>query len=178
MQDTDVMWLRNPTSQLSPQAEISIASDYFRGDPYDPRNLANCGFFYAKSCSQTIEFFKYWSLAKVLYPNKNEQQVFNIIKYDHYASMLSLEMRFLDTTSFSNFCKPSKDFNKVCTMHATCCVGMDRKIHDLRLVLDDWKNYTSRSEVERRSSGSFSWRVPDKCKLSNLTIYKKMEHKL
>ena len=169
MQDTDVMWFRNPLSHFPNDAQIAIASDYFSGNPSGQHNRANCGFLYVKSSTQTIEFYKYWIMARVLYPGKNEQQIFNRIKQDNYATRLALEVRFLDTTYFSNFCKPSKDFSKACTMHATCCIGMERKIHDLRFVLEDWKNYTSKLKTEGEN-GVFSWRAPDKCKLSKFVM--------
>ncbi|XP_020262549.1 uncharacterized protein At4g15970-like [Asparagus officinalis] len=163
--DTDIMWLRNPISHFSNEAQITIASDYFCGNSSDQRNQAICGFLYVKSNGQTIEFFKYWIMSRTVYPNKNEQQIFNIIKQDGYATRLALEVRFLDTTHFGGLCYPNKDLSKVCTVHANCCVGVKRKIHDLKIFLEDWKNYTSRPEAERKRSG-ISWRVPDKCKLS------------
>ncbi|ONK71885.1 uncharacterized protein A4U43_C04F13380 [Asparagus officinalis] len=91
--DTDIMWLRNPISHFSNEAQITIASDYFCGNSSDQRNQAICGFLYVKSNGQTIEFFKYWIMSRTVYPNKNEQQIFNIIKQDGYATRLALEER-------------------------------------------------------------------------------------
>ncbi|KAF2309145.1 hypothetical protein GH714_000819 [Hevea brasiliensis] len=53
----------------------------------------------------------------------NDQDVFNKIKYDPFTAKLGLQMKYLDTAYFGGFCEFSKDFNKVCTMHANCCIG-------------------------------------------------------
>lgn len=165
LQDMDVMWLRNPFSHFSSSADITFSSDNFNGDPSDINNWPNNGFVYVKSCVQSLEFYKYWCFAKSLYPGENEQTILNIIKYDNIAG-INLRIRFLDTDYFGGFCQPSKDLNKVCTMHANCCVGIENKLHDLGMVLADWKNYTSRTAEERKWRG-FSWRVPDKCDMKN-----------
>ncbi|XP_010926765.1 uncharacterized protein At4g15970-like [Elaeis guineensis] len=164
--DMDVMWLRNPFSHFSSNADITFSTDGFNGDPTDINNWPNNGFVYVRSCDQTIEFYKYWCFAKSLYPADNEQTVLNKIKHYNVAR-LNNRIRFLDTAYFSGFCQPSKDFNKVCTMHANCCIGIDNKLHDLRIVLADWKNYTSWT-AEERERGGFSWRIPDKCNIKNL----------
>ncbi|KAG1330910.1 Glycosyltransferase [Cocos nucifera] len=164
--DMDVMWLRNPFSHFSSNADITFSTDGFNGDPTDINNWPNNGFLYVRSCDQTIEFYKYWCLAKSLYPGDNEQTVLNKIKRYNVAR-INHRIRFLDTAYFGGFCQPSKDFNKVCTMHANCCIGIDNKLHDLKIVLADWKNYTSRT-AEERERGGFSWRIPDKCIIKNL----------
>uniref|UniRef100_J3L787 Uncharacterized protein n=1 Tax=Oryza brachyantha TaxID=4533 RepID=J3L787_ORYBR len=41
-------------------------------------------------------------------------------------------------------------------MHANCCVGLENKVHDLRNVLADWKNYTSLPPPEKKTA-KFSW---------------------
>ncbi|XP_038974320.1 uncharacterized protein At4g15970-like [Phoenix dactylifera] len=164
--DMDVMWFRNPFSHFSSNADITFSTDGFNGNPSDVNNWPNNGFVYVRSCDQTIEFYKYWCFARSLYPGLSEQTVLNKIKYDNVAR-INQRIRFLDTAYFGGFCQPSKDFNKVCTMHANCCIDIDTKLHDLRILLADWKNYTSRT-AEERKLGGFSWRIPDKCNMESL----------
>ncbi|KAG1330909.1 hypothetical protein COCNU_02G008770 [Cocos nucifera] len=162
--DMDIMWFRSPFQHFSGNAHFMIASDFFNGNPSDLHNSPNNGFVYVKSCEQTIEFYKYWYLARNQYPGKNEQTVLNKMKEDKsFFARFQLEMRFLDTAYFGGFCQPSKNLNKVCTMHANCCVGIGNKLHDLRILLEDWKNYTA-LPADEKERGGFAWRVPDKCK--------------
>ena len=67
--------------------------------------------------------------------------------------------KYMDTGYFGGFCEPSKN------MQSTCCDKS--KVHDLRLVLDDWINFTARmsTNASKPSMGlsSFSWRAPKKC---------------
>lgn len=162
--DTDIMWLRNPFSRFPNNTHIAIASDYYYGSPSHERNMANCGFVYAKSNTQTIQFYKYWLMNRGSYPTRNEQEIFNAIKRDCYATRLGLQVSFLDTAYYGGFCQSSKDFNKVCTMHANCCVGLERKIHDLRGLLEDWKAYKGKTKAER-GEGRFSCCVPKECRM-------------
>ncbi|KAF8390626.1 hypothetical protein HHK36_025153 [Tetracentron sinense] len=162
--DADVMWFRNPFRHLG--EDITIACDFYMGNPEDTSNRANGGFKYVKSNTMTIEFYKYWHMARVLYPNSHDQYVFEIIKHAKIVKRLGLQINYLDTAYFGGFCQPSKNMSKVCTMHANCCVGIERRLHDLRLVLDDWKNFSALSQQEKSLIGSSSspWRAPNKCK--------------
>uniref|UniRef100_A0A3N7FGV3 Nucleotide-diphospho-sugar transferase domain-containing protein n=1 Tax=Populus trichocarpa TaxID=3694 RepID=A0A3N7FGV3_POPTR len=76
-------------------------------------------------------------------------------------------MRFLDTAFFGGLCEPSKDLNLVCTMHANCCFGLDSKLHDLGIMLQDWKTFLSLPPTLKRSL-SVSWRVPQNCSLNSV----------
>ncbi|XP_050888441.1 uncharacterized protein At4g15970 isoform X2 [Lathyrus oleraceus] len=71
------------------------------------------------------------------------------------------------TAYFGGLCEPSKDLNQVCTMHANCCYGMGSKIHDLRIMLQDWRHYLTLPPSLKRLS-VVSWRVPQKCSLDSL----------
>ncbi|KAJ6373717.1 hypothetical protein OIU78_029409 [Salix suchowensis] len=105
----------------------------------------------------------FWFMSRKTYPGKHDQDVLNKIKKDRVLRKIELSMRFLDTAYFGGFCERSKDFNKVCTMHANCCYGLGTKVHDLKIVLEDWKNYTSLPPNER-ASASPSWRAPQNCR--------------
>lgn len=115
-----------------------------------------------KSNNRTIRFYNFWYKARKIYRGKNEQDVLNIIKYGPFIKKIGLKIRFLDTAYFGGFCNPSKDLNYVCTMHANCCIGLDNKIHDLRMVIDDWKNYIALSSDEQKSK-KHTWNIPRIC---------------
>ncbi|KAJ8442712.1 hypothetical protein Cgig2_001805 [Carnegiea gigantea] len=65
--------------------------------------------------------------------------------YNFVFTKIGLKIRFLDTDYFGGFCTPSKDFNKVCTMHAYCCFKLHQKIPDLNTILEEWKSYVNTS---------------------------------
>ncbi|KAJ0969193.1 hypothetical protein J5N97_022070 [Dioscorea zingiberensis] len=159
--DVDVMWLRNPISKFPGDGHMTISCDRYNGNPWDKKNRANTGFLYVKSNAFTIEFYKYWYMARVLYPGLNDQHVFYKIKNNPFVQELGIQINYLDTAYFGGFCQPSEDVRKVCTMHANCCVGVENKLNDLRVLVEDWRMYRNGSvEV-----GGFKWRVPRKCHL-------------
>nr|DAD33320.1 TPA_asm: hypothetical protein HUJ06_012171 [Nelumbo nucifera] len=160
--DGDIMWFRNPFPHFYLDADFLIACDHFRGSSTDLNNSPNAGFMYVKSNNRTIEFYKFWYSSRDTYPGKKTQDVLNIIKYDPFVKRIELTIRFLDTVYFGGFCEPSRDLNRVCTMHANCCIGMNNKIHDLRVVLEDWKKFLSSPESVKRSG--MSWTVPRNCR--------------
>jgi Nucleotide-diphospho-sugar transferase len=138
-----------------------IASDIFYGDPYSVDNMANGGFIYAKSCNKTIEFFKFWYKSRERFPGHHDQDVFNAIKAD-VVSQMKLRLQFLETHLIGTFCQLSHDLNKICTLHADCCVGLENKLQDLKVAFEDWKNFTAKSTDEKRW-GNFRWTVPGRC---------------
>ncbi|KAK3148767.1 hypothetical protein QOZ80_3AG0208380 [Eleusine coracana subsp. coracana] len=159
--DVDVMWFRDPFRHISMAADIAISSDVFIGDPYSLRNFPNGGFLFVRSSPTTIDFYRAWQQGRWRFFGKHEQDVFNLIKHEMVAK-LGLTIQFLDTTYISGFCQLSKDLNKISTLHANCCVGLGAKMHDLRGVLDVWKNYTAGTPDERRY-GKFQWKLPGIC---------------
>lgn len=161
MQDADIMWFRNPFPHFYADTNFQISCDRFWGNPADLENAPNGGFNYVKSSDQTIRFYKFWYESRELYPDKHDQDVLNMIKHSPMIKEIGLEIKFLDTAYFGGFCQP-KDLNLVCTMHANCCAGLDNKIHDLKIMLDDWRNYTSLPENVRRKRLP-SWSVPQRC---------------
>ncbi|KAK8947520.1 hypothetical protein KSP40_PGU009336 [Platanthera guangdongensis] len=135
------MWFRNPFPHFFPDGDFQIACDKFIGDHFDRNNIPNGGFSFVKSNNRTIEFYKFWYSSREKHPGYHDQDVLNIIKFDPLVDELGLKMRFLRTTFFGGICEPSRNFNVVCTMHANCCVGLHRKINDIRVMLDDWRRY-------------------------------------
>lgn len=162
-QDTDIMWLRDPFQHFYSEADFQIACDQFYGNSYDVNNRPNGGFNFVKSNNRTIQFYKFWYTSREAYPGKHDQDVLNMIKGDPFITNIGLKMRFLDTAYFGGFCEPSRDLNRVCTMHANCCIGLENKLHDLRILLEDWKKYISLPPNMTASPPS-SWSVPQDCR--------------
>ncbi|XP_040997570.1 uncharacterized protein At4g15970-like [Juglans microcarpa x Juglans regia] len=163
--DTDIMWLRDPFQHFYSEADFQIACDQFYGNSYDLNNRPNGGFNFVKSNNRTIQFYKFWYTSREAYPGKHDQDVLNMIKGDPFITNIGLKMRFLDTANFGGFCEPSRDLNRVCTMHANCCIGLENKVHDLRILLEDWKKYMSLLPNMTASPPS-SWSVPQDCRAS------------
>ncbi|KAI8538667.1 hypothetical protein RHMOL_Rhmol09G0122500 [Rhododendron molle] len=161
--DADIMWFRDPFPRFYSDADFQIACDHFLGSSYDLENRPNGGFNFVRSNNRSMEFYKFWYNSREVYPGYHDQDVLNIIKFDAFVIDLELKMRFLNTANFGGFCEPSKDLNQVCTMHANCCFGLGNKIHDLRIMLEDWKQYMSLAPSLKISSIS-SWRVPQNCR--------------
>ena len=65
----------------------------------------------------------------------------------------------------------SRDMNKVVTMHSNCCIGLQTKLYDLHLALDDWKSYRNASQAAIKGNitdlpWEARWRAPLKCIVS------------
>ncbi|XP_021731753.1 uncharacterized protein At4g15970-like [Chenopodium quinoa] len=158
--DTDVMWFRDPLPHFTPYSDFQTSCDHFNGDEFDLNNAPNNGFVFVRSNNRTIKFYDFWVSSRHTYPRLHEQDVFNKIKSGDFVRQLGLKLRFMDTTYFGGFCERSRDFNKVCTMHSNCCIGLDNKIADLNTILKVWKNYLSNNHMTLQPS---NWRVPHKC---------------
>ncbi|KAL5216826.1 hypothetical protein ABZP36_008227 [Zizania latifolia] len=163
--DADIMWFRNPFPHFYPDGDFQIACDHYVGNATDLRNIANGGFNYVKSNERSIEFYSFWYSSRLRYPGFHDQDVFNVIKHEPYVADIGLKIKFLSTSYFGGFCEPSRDLNKVCTMHANCCIGLGSKVHDLRIMMEDWRNYLSLPPSLKRSR-ALAWRVPQNCSLS------------
>ncbi|KAJ1272427.1 hypothetical protein BS78_06G200700 [Paspalum vaginatum] len=164
--DADIMWFRNPFPHFYPGVDFQIACDHYVGNATDLRNIANGGFSYVKSNERSIDFYSFWYSSRLRYPGYHDQDVFNAIKHDPYIVDIGLTIKFLSTNYFGGFCEPSRDLNKVCTMHANCCIGLRSKIHDLRIMMEDWRSYLSLTPNLKRLRTS-AWRVPQNCSLSS-----------
>ncbi|KAK6931719.1 Nucleotide-diphospho-sugar transferase [Dillenia turbinata] len=165
--DADIMWFRDPFPRFYKDADFQIACDLYLGNSSDIQNRPNGGFSYVKSNNRSIEFYKFWYSSRETHPGYHDQDVLNMIKFDDFLVDIGLEMRFLSTAYFGGLCEPSKDLNQVCTMHANCCLGLDSKIHDLKIMLQDWRQYMALPPDLKRAS-ILTWRVPQKCSLDSL----------
>ncbi|KAH6783573.1 hypothetical protein C2S52_008532 [Perilla frutescens var. hirtella] len=160
--DVDVMWLRNPLERFYPDGEFQIACDRNWAGYSDLSNSPNGGFYYVKSNSRTIQFFNYWYTGQDYFPGKHDQDVLIMIKNNPFIPGIGLEIRFLNPADFGGFCEPNQDLDRVITMHANCCVGLDNKVRAIKMVIDDWKRYMS-LPVDQRNSTIRSWTLPRIC---------------
>ncbi|CAO2142711.1 unnamed protein product [Urochloa humidicola] len=139
--DMDIIWLRNPLLRIPMGADIAMSCDYYHGDrPYDLHKVANTGFMYVKASSRMVAFYKRWYAARASYPGAKEQDVFQKVKHV-LPTQHGLLVQFVDTAYLTGFCELSKDFNKVCTVHANCLGGLKTKLEKLTDVLDEWKQF-------------------------------------
>ncbi|OIW03581.1 hypothetical protein TanjilG_31001 [Lupinus angustifolius] len=161
--DADIMWFRDPFKEFYKDSDFQIACDFFNGNSYDLDNMPNGGLTYVKSNFRTIWFYRYWFASKDAYPKMHDQDVFNKIKKNNLIAGMKLKIRFLSTEYFGGFCQPSKDLNKVSTMHANCCVGLDNKIIDLKILLEDWRKYMAWPDKSKKQLKA-SWSVPLSCR--------------
>lgn len=163
LQDADVMWFRNPFTRFYRYADFQIACDHYLGRSNDLENRPNGGFSFVRSNNRTILFYKYWYASRIRYSGYHDQDVLNFIKREPFVFRIGLRIRFLNTAYFGGLCEPSKDMNLVRTMHANCCFGMDSKLHDLRIMLQDWRDFMALPLHLKHESG-FSWKVPQNCR--------------
>ncbi|RLN03811.1 uncharacterized protein C2845_PM13G17550 [Panicum miliaceum] len=163
--DADILWLRNPFQHISVYADMSCSLDNSKMAPalLDCEN--NVGFYYMKSTNRSVAMIKYWRAARARFDgNPIEQVVFNTIKHE-LISDLGARIQPLETEYISGFCDFQERLDKVFTVHANCCMGLDNKVNDLRNVAADWKNYTSLTP-EVRKKGSIKVTPPSKCRKS------------
>jgi hypothetical protein len=159
-QDIDIVWLRNPMRHIVITSDIAIASDYFNGDPDSLRNHPNGGFLYVRSTNRTVEFYRQWRALRGKFPpGTNEQRILDN-RQGRLSRRLGVRMQFLDTKHCGSFCQLTGNMNRVSTMHANCCLGLANKVHDLRTVLQDWRNYTAAAP---EAKPLVRWTKPGKC---------------
>nr|CAD1844979.1 unnamed protein product [Ananas comosus var. bracteatus] len=141
--DMDVLWLRNPFSELNREEDMQMSIDMFNGNPYDDFNGINTGFFFVASSNKTIALFDEWYASRNNSKGVKEQDVLNHMKSKGAFRRLGMKVRYLDTAYFSGFCQDSRDFKKVTTVHANCCRTVKAKISDLSSVLRVWKKFVN-----------------------------------
>ncbi|MCD7455106.1 hypothetical protein HAX54_027010 [Datura stramonium] len=156
--DTDVLWLRNPFSNLShnKSIDLQISTDIFNGDQWSEANLINTGFYMIRSNNKTIALFDKWYSKKNNSTGLKEQDVLqNLIREGEFQN-LGLKVRFLDTIYFSGFCQNSKDVGAVVTVHSNCCRRIRAKMADLLAVIHDWKRFIATTTNDTETS-TFQW---------------------
>ncbi|KAJ4798536.1 Nucleotide-diphospho-sugar transferase family protein [Rhynchospora pubera] len=161
--DVDVLWFQNPFKHITVYADITASCDIFVGNPESLRNSPNTGFFYLKSTDRTVEMLRYWREARNRFPPNHEQYVFNMIKHE-LVTKVKVKVQFLDTFYFGGFCGHGNDLNKICTIHANCCIHLDNKLHNLRNATAAWKKYISIPVIkDKKRRKKFIWQAPRLC---------------
>ena len=118
------------------------------------------GLFFMKADEISFEFLKILRFERVLFPNYLDNSICEMVTH----KLKGYSVKQLDKTYFGGFCEPSKNVSKVYTMQSTCCDNVKSKVHDLRLVLDDWINFTAQVSTNASTGTSpFTWRAPKKC---------------
>ncbi|XP_048435287.1 uncharacterized protein At4g15970-like [Pyrus x bretschneideri] len=153
------MWFRNPVTEFDSQKEVTIPCDV---DSENAGNEQDRGIFFLKSDVISLEFFEYLNLVGILYPSIPLGSPCEIVTREEITKMLGMRVQIIDTAYFGGFCQPLKDYSEVYTMQANCCENIESKVHDLKLVLDDWRSITGRS-ANNSSGKSPSWRAPNRC---------------
>ncbi|XP_062208714.1 uncharacterized protein At4g15970-like isoform X2 [Phragmites australis] len=153
--DVDLAWFRNPLEHITMAADITTSSDFYFGNPDDLGNFPNTGFIYFKSSAKNARAMAYWHAARRRFPENHDQFVFNEIKRE-LVSRLGVRIKFIDTAAVSGFCQLGRDLNRIATVHMTCCIGLEKKLHDLKGVIRDWKRYMARPLWERQM-GKIGW---------------------
>ncbi|XP_039067057.1 uncharacterized protein At4g15970-like [Hibiscus syriacus] len=155
--NADVMWLRNPLSKLVANFDLSIGCGLY---PIDAKTFGiegDGGFFHLKANARTIEFIRICNMNRVLYPDSEHQSLCKISEKQEYVGLIGVE------ENFGSLCLPC-DLNQKLTVQANCCDDIDSKIHDMKLVLNDWRNFVHLSSNNVSSNrSSVSWRAPVKC---------------
>ncbi|GJM92049.1 hypothetical protein PR202_ga08476 [Eleusine coracana subsp. coracana] len=129
---------------------MSCSLDNSKMAPVPLDNIVNTGFYYMKSTARSIKAIKYWQEARTRFPPSIDQVVFNNIKHE-LVTELGAKILPLKTEFVSGFCDFYENgLDKVCTIHANCCLGLENKVHDLKNIAADWKNYTSLTPEKRK----------------------------
>nr|TKW18522.1 hypothetical protein SEVIR_5G436400v2 [Setaria viridis] len=121
--DADMVWFRNPFRRIAIYADMSCSSDHFRPSRAPLDQPLNTGLYYMKSTNRSVEMVKYWQAARERFPGRHDQWVFVMIKRE-LVSKLQVKVEPLETVYFGGFCEYHDDPEKVCTIHADCCVGL------------------------------------------------------
>lgn len=164
MQDADVMWLRNPIPQVDGLKPITVACDVHPGDLQSINNIMDGGFYYVRSNRVTSKYFKYRELRRILYTNSQDRSLCEetVVNRELFKT-LELRFTYMERNLYGRFCQQNINTSTIHTLRANCCDDTESKVHDLKLLLEDWKNFTKKTSMEDWSS-PFTWRAPSKCK--------------
>uniref|UniRef100_A0A0D9V9M1 Nucleotide-diphospho-sugar transferase domain-containing protein n=1 Tax=Leersia perrieri TaxID=77586 RepID=A0A0D9V9M1_9ORYZ len=160
--DCDMVLFRDPFRHINLYADMATSCNVYYNVGPPLASPLNTGFYYIKATNRSISMLRYWQEARLRFPKDHDQTVFDNIK-DELVAKIHARIEPLNTVYFAGFCEYYDDFDKVVTMHATCCIGLDNKLHDLRHMAADWGNYT-RLSPEARKKGGLKWTYPKTCR--------------
>lgn len=145
----DILWLRNPLTKLSGGEDLHISCDKYNSQrPFDAAsNLINTGFYFISANKRTIALFDHWNGATNRSLGMKDQDVLLKMNIEGVLGKLGVRVKYLDNNYFSGFCQKSRDFRKVITMHANCCIGTKAKLIDLRAFFEAWKIHNGSSNA-------------------------------
>ncbi|KAM7268223.1 hypothetical protein ACFE04_010389 [Oxalis oulophora] len=155
----DVMWLRNPIIGGNPLSEITIACDFSSQYPENTSDHMDGELIFIKSETRLIELLKLLKVTKYMYPGTHNAPLCKILQDNNF---FSLDIDFFNKTIVRDFCQPSWDISIVNTIHASCCDNTKSKVHDMKLVLDDWKRFNTLQSAQNITFNS--WQASNKCK--------------
>lgn len=167
-QDNDIMWIWDAFLQFFPNVDIQFSCDYFIGDPYAVNIFPNTGLFYVKSNDRTVLFYKFWS-PEIRIQKNRKQDVLNEINLISLLLRLDWKWGFLIHYTLVVSVN-QKGFNQVCTMHADCCIGLEKKVNDHKILLQVWRKYMS-SPRNLNGTAHAPWTVPDNLRYILLITY-------
>ena len=154
------MWLKNPLIHLNPILEVSVSCNFSTDGQRD--YIQDGGLFFLKANAIAFEFFRYWKLLQVLYPNSHVEESLceTLMRSKEIVEAYSFRTKHVNTTNFGGLCRLNKDkLRDVYTIHANCCQDVRSKVHDLRLVLDDWIRFRDNTS----ETVTLQWRAPQMC---------------
>jgi hypothetical protein len=131
--DADILWFRNPFTQLVEDFDVQIAVDHLTD--------ANTGFIYIRSNNRSINLFKMWYDTRERQLGIHEQDNFQRMLQHESVQDIGLKLRFLDVNIFSGYCQVSNNWLQICTMHANCCIGLEQKMERLQFALHTWNEF-------------------------------------
>ncbi|KAL9457951.1 hypothetical protein AB3S75_006906 [Citrus x aurantiifolia] len=162
--EVDVMWLRNPILQVDCLKEMTIACDVYSDDLQNISYVKDGGFFYLKSNAITSEYFKYQDMTRILFPDsQNRTLCEETVVNEELFETLSLRINYMEQDRYGGFCQQNINMDTICTVRANCCDDTESKLHDLKLLLEDWRSFTKKNSL-RGSSPPYTWRAHSKCK--------------
>ncbi|KAL2951909.1 hypothetical protein AAZX31_19G080400 [Glycine max] len=129
------------------------------------------GGIFLKANVISLEFFEYWRMTKFMFPNDPAEESFcTIIKTLQDAVELhSFHVHLVNTSYFGGFCQLSKNMlREAYTIQANCCDDLESKVHDLRIVLDDWIRFRKCASGDN-ALDKMDLRWPQKCSTRNYT---------
>ncbi|CAI5987685.1 unnamed protein product [Closterium sp. NIES-64] len=145
---------------LNVPSDLLIACDRWSADP--KAAAANGGFYMAHSNDRVLRFFDYWLESHTRLPGIHDQDAFMRVRpeADPYTRVtLRLSVHYLPTESFSGFCEIGRQLGRLVTVHANCCLGLEKKMQVLQQVLGDVDWFRQLPLVDRVGVGrhGLSW---------------------
>lgn len=163
MQETDVLWLKSPLVNFHPQFELSISCNYASVGE-SAFSVQEGGIFFMKANYVIPGFLQDWKLTKVLYPNSTleESMCATLELHKDLVDNYGVRVHRIDTNHFGGFCQRYDDMlEDAYTIHANCCYDLKSKVHDLKIVLDDWIHFNRVSKNNATEKIALRW--PQKC---------------